>query len=143
MLGYKYNFFEKNIFKDAIEQVVFRTSNNISPDEVNIVTTKEVFRNQFFPILKWPYVILLVVVFIVCFYSLLVEMRKNKIIPRTILLEIIPFLLICVMPFVWFAVTRNHSFLHYTYTWRTLIITIFSGIAMMIKLRESLTNREA
>ena len=126
----------KNIFKDAIDQVAFRVSNNISTSDVHIVTVKEVFRNQFFPLMKWPYAIMLFIVLIISLIELAKHIRKEGFQPKTLLLDTIPFILLCILPFIWFAATRNHSFLHYTFTWRTLIVTIFSGLSMIVKLAE-------
>lgn len=128
----------KDMFGEVLQQILFRTSGNISKDSVQLVTLKEVVRNQFFPILKWPYIILIGCLLVYLVYRIL-KNRKAICIKKAIL-QMVPFILICILPFVWYTFTRNHSYLHYTYTWRILMISVFSGLCMLVKVSKSGNN---
>ena len=122
---------KKNIFKDAINEIVIRSSHNILGEDAYTVTLKEVVRNQFFPILKWPYAILLLFVVLYLCYKLLREIHKGKSCLKERALQAVPFLCVCILPFLWCIISKNHSYLHYTFTWRILSVTIFSGLSLI------------
>ena len=128
----------KNMCKDAINEIVIRSSNNINDillEDPHIVTLKEVVRNQFFPIMKWPYaVFLLLVVLYLCYKLLRKVCKKENVYFKERLLWAVPFLCVCILPFIWLACTRNHSYLHYTFTYRILSVTIFSGLSLIVSL---------
>ena len=43
--------------------------------------------------------------------------------------RIVGLLIVCSMPFVWYAVFSNHSIIHYWFTYRTLSVAVYSLIA--------------
>lgn len=121
----------KNIIKDAINEIVIRASNNILGEDAYTVTLKEVVRNQFFPILKWPYAILLLLVVVYLCCKLLKGIQSENGCFKERVLQSVPFLCVCILPFIWCVFSKNHSYLHYTFTWRILSVTIFSGLSMI------------
>lgn len=42
-------------------------------------------------------------------------------------------LAVSISPFVWYAFASNHSFVHYWFTFRTLCISVFAGMCLLIR----------
>lgn len=68
---------------------------------------------------KWPYLLLGVGLFIVGLKkSIRFELRKWK--------NMIPFLIIAVLPIIWLMILKSHSGFLYWYTYRNLMVTVFA-----------------
>ena len=67
----------------------------------------------------------------------LIDYRKN--ITKNNLKEILPFLFMAVIPFLWYFVVSNHSSIHFWFTFRELLIfffAIFCSLELIIRKEE-------
>lgn len=46
------------------------------------------------------------------------------------------FLLLLVLPFIWYLVVSNHSYIHCWFTYRDIVIFTFAGMCVLVKARE-------
>lgn len=124
----------RNIIQDAISQVILRTSNTkglgaLSEEKISYLYT--VFAN-FGVICKGPYIIL----FLVSIMYALRNLRKTKCSLRKRMKVAFPFMVIAMMPFVWYLFVMNHSALHNHFTYRELVICVFAGLCAIQKFSE-------
>ena len=49
---------------------------------------------------------------------------------KTMCVHMIPYMLICLIPFTWYMVLRNHSYIHISFTYRALSVAVFSFLCM-------------
>lgn len=79
-----------------------------------------------------PYILLVVILFIaVVVLAIKYPVKKNV---KQMLLGCLPYIIICLMPFAWYAVALNHSGEHYMFTFRALIVAVFAGGCMLMNL---------
>ncbi len=111
----------RNAFSDALSQVRVRTS-NLHQDEVTEVSYIEcAFRNvQWF--VRTPATVAIV---LFCVWNLLPFGKKVG----TAYLPALPYLLIALVPFAWFALTINHSYMHILFVCKTLGGSVFAMMA--------------
>lgn len=108
---------QKNIMMEVFRQAKVHTSDVvIMGQHYNILQI--VFRNiKVFA--KWPYLLLGLGIGVwVVKNHVKLEIRKWK--------QIIPFLIIAVLPILWLMVLKEHSGLLYWFTYRGLMVTVFS-----------------
>ena len=55
---------------------------------------------------------------------------------KEIFISILPYILISIMPFIWYALLQNHSYYHAFFTYRNLILT---SLGICLCLEETLT----
>jgi hypothetical protein len=107
---------KRNLFEDAILQIKYRSSS-------------EEF-NRFNAILKnfkiYNYTVYKLIFTIIILYYLIRIIKLLKKLKIKYIKKIIPFLIIAVMPMVWYFLASNHSSIHYWFTFRALIIFFFA-----------------
>ncbi|MBS7007132.1 hypothetical protein [Anaerostipes sp.] len=111
----------ENVFANAIEKIFLRTSSNIT-DGSNIAYLDILQKLSSVYGKKLGLIILLVMLALLLLGCISGLVKRN--------INIIPLLLIAVMPFVWFYVLKNHSYIHLWFTFRNLEIT-YLGIFMI------------
>lgn len=115
----------RNIFENAINQARFRTSQTVydvrhSRTEVIITNMREMF--------KRPYFVALLVSVLYCVRMALPLIRSK--VYRTL-----PYFFVFMMPFAWYMVMFNHSWIHYWFTYRTLCISVLAHQFWLLQLR--------
>ena len=127
---------KENIVLDAIENVLSRTSTSVDGESISRFKTIIYLAET---LVKWPYVIIFGIAFgYVIIMGLkqgsfkdLLSARKYRILGM--------FLLIAMLPCVWFFVTANHSYVHprLVYrSWGVSLFAVFSGIIYFFKKQE-------
>ena len=112
------------VIKNALEQVTLRTTGEIITDAEK-VTRFDAIRNNFDKFFNTPFKYLLVISIFISLFMII----KNK--KRINIGKIIIFLLIGLLPIVWYFVVYNHSIIHNYFTNKALITTIFSILASL------------
>lgn len=120
----------KNVIHDAITQILFRTEGNNDYPLQRI----EMLRKNI--ILMYPRVTLLILG-ITCFIFLAIAISKRTRSYRyTNLIRMFSlYILIALTPYIWLNLLANHSQIHFWFTYRGQIITVFSilcGVASLI-----------
>ena len=109
-----------NIFREVIEKIMFRTS--MVGEAMEDLSIGFVLSKNISVLLKWPYLLLLLVVILALY--LICKKNGNK----KQLEKLIPYAIIMVIPVVWLVLKSNHSYVHYWFTYRELSITIMAAI---------------
>lgn len=77
-----------------------------------------------------PYILLVLILFVaVIVLTIKYPAIRSK---KQFLLGCLPYLVISIMPFAWYALALNHSGEHYMFTFRALIVTVFAGSCMLM-----------
>lgn len=123
-------FTDENIIVNALRAVDTRVGMN----EYDI--PRVIYRNirQF---VKTP-VTLVLMVFIGMEIAVIVKKRGCA---KENILKCIPYIMICILPVLWYVFACNHSAVHYWFTNKALIASAFAGMCMIIEMRIS-ENRE-
>ena len=113
----------KNIFSDAITQLTFRTSNTLKGANITYFDVLEHNFSSFGDI-----VAILLLILLLAYIIYLIKMRKTyHMIPKKELIaNIITLVVVALIPFIWYAVTTNHSYIHSWMTYRNLCLSIFA-----------------
>lgn len=118
---------EEHVISDAISQVIHRTVGNsdVSGRKANALTA--IAAN----LSCYTNVVFLVLI-LICFIVFICNMSRR----RTIVVEgkciakrNVHLLWIALIPFVWYALTASHSFDHSSYTYRSIMVTVFALLA--------------
>jgi len=114
----------------ALKSIAYRGSNKATG---GVVTVWDVLLKNLFVYLKWPIIILFVVVGVYLLYNIFKakgfswkQIRNNSC-----------YLFVCLYPIAWFFISKNHSFEHAFMTYRELVITVFSGFCMLVEMSNS------
>ena len=105
----------KNIINDAVMAILNRTS---SED----FTRKDVILTNLSTMFETPIKGIFLIVGFILVVCLIIKMVKH----RKLYLKSFHYLLIAVMPFVWYMVMANHSYVHFWFTYRNLSVFIFA-----------------
>ncbi|MBO5083163.1 MAG: hypothetical protein J6C06_11220 [Lachnospiraceae bacterium] len=85
-----------------------------------------------------PYILLVIALLVAAIImAIKYPAKKTK---MQLLIGCIPYAIIALMPFVWYAVALNHSGEHYMFTFRALIVTVFAGSCMLMNCFECNRN---
>ncbi len=117
----------ENIITDAIQTIFFRTSSQGGSSRL-VFYFQTLYRNLW----SWkalPYLVLLGIL-VICFLRGLFSQRKKGS-PK----DLLPYLAVALLPFLWYAVILNHSYEHAAYTFRILTISVFAGLAGVYRAR--------
>ena len=114
---------EKNVVKEALDQILFRTSSTYG--EIKLSSLSVIKNNLLlaFDSIPLKMIILLFIAWIVVFI-----LYKKKYIE---IVKSVPLLLIALMPIVWYIVLKNHSSIHFWFTYRSLAVSIFALMSYM------------
>lgn len=122
---------QRNVIKEGVEQVLFRSSSTPDMGDFKITVLKAWGSN----VCNYVNIVYLVIILIgliwVCY-----KIRPSKYQLMEILRTEGIYLLIATMPFVWYGVFKNHSYSHGSFTFRCLFITVFAGMVFLGKWRE-------
>lgn len=108
---------ERNIVNEAISQVLFRTSTNGNSGE-HISYFMTVLLNITARSKGWSAIIVVI--------SALTAFIMFKTIKKKDIIISIPYIFILILPFVWYFVLSNHSYIHYLFTSRILMLSVFA-----------------
>lgn len=115
---------EENIIADALESVLLRIGAVESGSQVSALQAiiKNIGANKMC-------LILLAVVFVsILGYGI---WKKKPIVLKRVDIGV---LLCALLPFMWYIVVSNHSYIHYWFTYRILSISIYAGLIFLINL---------
>lgn len=118
---------KENLFTDAIHSIKFRSASYI--EEVDLT---------YFEIIKGNVRVgaegILIPCGILAIILLTVVLYRNRKDLKRVFLESIPYIVIMLMPFCWYMIAANHSFIHSYFTYRELVIAVFAFWCMLFRL---------
>ena len=129
---------QKNIFVQAWDAVKMRTS---LQDEESTITWKGTFLRNFNNFKDTPFCYLVAIFVVVMVVTIIVRFLKNrdKVSIYQMVITAIPFVVVSLLPFLWYAITINHSFIHAFFTYKALAVTVFSLTCMLVKMNERIS----
>lgn len=119
---------KENIILDAFRAIQNRSS--MCDSNGVIISIKDIFTYNVEAFLKNP-VIILAGIFLIVQLILLYKhgIKKNM---RG---SIVACSLIAILPFIWYIGASNHSFIHFWFTYKELVVTFFSIFCLITKLK--------
>lgn len=112
-----------NLFKSAFDAFELRTSNKVM---LSTITPSSVITKNLNLFINKPHMILLIIASIYFIYKFV---KSKSTINKYTFYRIIPYILIACIPFAWYVITGNHSYIHSFFTYRLLIVTVFAFLA--------------
>lgn len=108
----------ENVIADSLNQVFFRTGvSNYTRIDVLTKNIKVYARTAYYVIF-----IMILVYYVVRFIKNRNELNKNNI------AMLIPYGIISMMPIVWYLAISNHSYIHFWFTHRALVVLFVAGL---------------
>lgn len=129
----------RNVIRDGIEQTIFRVSSatdTMSDNEISVL--KAVFAN-FSSMTNIYYII--VFLMLVIFLAVVIIKQGSCEIKKVVKQK--NFLWIASYPLIWYAVIKNHSYDHSSFTYRALFVTIFALMAMIVRSCETVDRSDS
>ena len=121
---------KKNVFSAALGSLETRTSNVSGRGEFSYIS---VLGKNILTFIKTPVTLLAIIFILVMLYLLFIKTKSQKINFSLC----VPFIIIALLPLIWYIFAGNHSFLHYHFTYKSLIVSSFSGLCMFANLYKS------
>lgn len=125
-----------NVIANALSQILLRSSHIQNGEKISTIDTW--IRNLEFYFEK-PYLILI----IICFIIVIIGIFRNRKQIVSIIVDAIPFLLIAVMPFAWYAFAGQHSYEHHWFTFRGLMTSVFACMCICAQLYRTKISSES
>lgn len=119
----------ENLIIEALNKILERTSDE---NVHGTFTKKDVLKSNLELIMTIPNILMFIANYIYISYKCI---KGKRIWKKNAYLKLIPFIIIAVMPFVWYILASNHSFIHFWFTYRSLAVSIFailSGSAVVL-----------
>lgn len=110
----------ENVFADALQQILLRTSDEVK----NLDLTYTFVLNKNLELMQYPPYTLLFFVPMLCQVPKLIYLRSVDV--KSFLSKAFIAACFVLLPLAWILVMRNHSFMHYFYTYRILIVASFA-----------------
>jgi hypothetical protein len=129
-----------NVIGDGINSSIYRSSE--IPTGLSTMGYCETL-DKLFSILQDRAMTLIIYSFIIIFVLMIIIFyRKDIKIKGKSLLSIIPFIIIAIIPFVWYFVVRNHSISHSYFEYRQLSLTFFAIMASIINIINKSSSKD-
>lgn len=116
-----------NVMANALSQILLRASHTQNGERLTVLDTW--LRNVEFYFEK-PYLILIAL----CLAAVFAGIFRSRGQLADVCIDSIPFLLVAVMPFMWYALAGQHSYEHHWFTFRGLATTVFACMCICARL---------
>lgn len=127
-------FTEENIIEDALRTLMFRTgATNEQGAQCSVFHVWNVNITAF---LKNP---VIVGAMIFCIYEIWNIIKRKKL--KELLLRGTVYFPVIMLPLIWYVFTRNHSWPHYFFTNKALIISAFGGMSWLVSVLDKKAER--
>lgn len=130
---------QKNVFMDAFNSIIYRTSNMPSTEAgLDNLTVYKVIKQNFSAFPNIHFIILFIVILIFCWHvykNNILKLNKFSLTKITM-----PYIICSALPLFWYAAVKNHSFVHSWFTSRGLCVFVFGIISMLVVLNLYLQN---
>ena len=130
-------FTDENVIYEAINQIGLRTSNANEEMALSIFDTISSNLTWFF---NTPFTIIMIVFLFIQYILCVNKQIKMKIPTKEIVRISVPFLMIAILPCIWYSLTINHSYIHSWFTHKTLVMSAFALMCMPLKIKNRLKS---
>ena len=111
--------------KDALVEVLFRTTDDTAVE--GEVTALRAITSNITIMFKWPFVFL----FAGILAFVIIGVLRGKWHIKVDRMAAIVLVIIALLPLCWYAVLKQHSIIHYRYTYRDLSVSVFAVLLML------------
>lgn len=123
----------KNILADAFNSAVIRTNGS----ERYPLDRMKMFKSNIGLILNNFNILLIITALLLTTIFLI---YKRKLINRRLVINTLTLLIVGAFPYVWYLVMSNHSQIHYYFTYRAQIVSVFAGLSSLSCLLSSVID---
>ena len=119
----------ENLVADGIHSIMMRSGRNVMGEQIGYWET---LYGNIIVITKYPYVLAIAAAAIILF---LLCKKYNKEHKGTFSkAAFMTYVYIAVLPFLWYAISVNHSYIHSFMTYKSLSITVFAALCAFIEI---------
>ena len=124
-----------NVLLTASEEIALRSSMNVAADEnllINMYAAVSVNIKNF---IRTPATLLLGVFLLIMLIRLFRKWKNSGADWMQAVQTVFPFFVLAVMPVVWYMATTNHSTIHYWFTGKALVVSVFAASCALVRLQ--------
>lgn len=114
-----------NVFLDAYNMILVRSSMNVEGTAISFLDVLWLNLTSF---LYNPLIVLSIL-----FVIIMITMSLKKNLMKNLFKKYNIFFVIAMLPFAWYLGASNHSYVHFWFTYKELIITAFAAMCMLTK----------
>ena len=121
----------ENVIAFGIEALASRTGSDVAGVKVGLL---DVLKENILVLGKYPYALA-----VVCAVIIVLGWGQARFVKLSKEMIISSMFVICI-PFVWYAISRNHSYIHSFMTYRDLGVSVFAGLCFLAQLKQPFGN---
>ena len=114
----------KHILSDAINQALYRAGDVVGAGIFDIFKLN--LNKLGNSIIEYLFILLAIYAIIGVLKEIYLKKHKKQQTEKIQILKVLIFVIIAILPFIWYAVLKNHSYVHSFFVYRILIITILN-----------------
>lgn len=130
-----------NVLMTASDKLAERSSVNIAADEnlfLNMYAAVSVNVRHF---IATPAILLLGIFLCVLLVRLCRQWKNHRVNWLLTVQTVFPFFVLAVMPVVWYMATTNHSTIHYWFTGKALVVSVFAASCALVRLHDHIPEK--
>lgn len=117
---------DENMIVNAIQFILYRSGARVMGKDVSYL---EVLWENIRMICKYPYVLAVLCAIIL----ILIDKNRFHLMKKEI---VTAWLFVVCLPFLWYAISRNHSYIHAFMAYRDLGVSVFAGLCFLTQLKK-------
>ena len=122
---------QDNFFDLAIKAAKYRSSSATLGRASAIIKNIKVYLNKSYFVIMLP---------VVCYHIIHIIKNRRKI-TKSMLINCIPYVIICMIPLAWYFVMAEHSEMHFWFTNKSLVVSIFGFLLLLNSLHDFKSNK--
>lgn len=129
---------DQNVILEAINQIGIRTSHTDGAGGVGIgqITAIDAILINLKCFFHTPFTVFMVLFIVGMLIWIVIKHKNKKITVWESLKANVHFIIIALLPFIWYFITVNHSFIHAWFTHKTLVMSVLSIMCMFVKIKK-------
>ncbi len=125
----------QNVMAKAAEKLLERSSVAAGSENSAILDIRIALGENIKFFLRTPATLLLAAAVLVLLVLVALAIGKKRITVKETAVVFFPFVVLAVLPLVWYGATSNHSSIHCWFTNKSLMVSVFAGLAALVKAR--------
>ncbi|MCM1124142.1 MAG: hypothetical protein NC416_16295 [Eubacterium sp.] len=123
----------ENLVADGLQAILNRTGRNVDGKQIGYIET---LWENIKLLCKYPYVLAVFIAAVLIFFTC--RKKGEGIFSKW---AVAAYLYVAILPFCWYAVSINHSYIHSFMTYRILGLTVFALLCVLTEVRSSKLQR--
>lgn len=122
-----------NVLAKAAEKLAERSSLAVGSENSAILDIRIALSQNIKFFLRTPAVLLLAAAALILLGLVAADLLQKKLTLKKAAGIVFPFVILMILPLVWYACTSNHSGIHCWFTNKSLMVSVFAGLAALVK----------